>query len=322
MNNEPNNTPKALFIYKIILAILVLIFISLSVAIAIVCFNKYANSGNNAPEQDSSFNAEATGDKLTLFMNLSKEEAMSAIRTIHEKGFYPEGFFAGSIKPVDDEVDLVILNSYTNQEEVPQIASNNYRMGHKGGIRLGDSSRVPPDSFIIDEKTDFYVVLHTDKSKTNCSNDLAGVICYKGISFNKEYLDIEDGFSFDTTKILNYSESFAKIALPVIASQDSYYTRSLYDYYFYEENNEFVLVLLCIGLGVDTSINTMSENVTSADEIPYALNLYERQLVLDKDTGSMFWRQYDSSYGFEEKTSMHILKSIPITYNEAELLYY
>ena len=108
----------------------------------------------------------------------------------------------------------------------------------------------------------------------------------------------------------NLSPEFAKLAMPIIVSTDTTSRRSIYDYYFEDQDDAYILGLLCIGIGYDQK----SLMARTKDEMTMAINLYEMRFVLDKNTGTVSWEKDSNG------NKMAVKKSFSISQDEASAL--
>ena len=302
-NTKPKN--NSLLTYKIIL-----VFLSLS-AVILAITNVVIGLTPRARQSDIHHSKESA---LSSFQNMTKEDAMAALAIMDSESYWlPEGFIPDSFRLRDDEFVRELLYSYDSIDEVPQIAADSV-MGL--GELFGERRTV--EDFQIDESTDYYTVVSVNPSKASCGeldDTETSVDCYRGISFNKKYLDhyrkTVNNSSNDIIEFKDLSPEFARLAMPIIVASDIMSSRSIYDYYFDDEENEYILGILCIGVGLD--LDNMSN--ASYGNIPMAINLYEMKFALDKTTGMTSWVKHDNG------ERMDILKSIPITAEEAQKIY-
>jgi ABC-type methionine transport system permease subunit len=103
----------------------------------------------------------------------------------------------------------------------------------------------------------------------------------------------------------NLSMDFVELALKIIMGTDIWNSGSLYDYYFEDHGNSFTLTGIYFGVGID--MNNLEG--ASASSIPYAINIYEKKLSLNKSTKKAAWEKHTSRYS--DEASLNILKSSP-----------
>lgn len=297
-------------IYKTILFIEIILIIVLAITdIAVKVF--YSAPNNPAQISDTSTCTHRTkGEILSLLENLTKDEAIDIVRNMYgESKCTTKGLLPKKLELKSNEYAQKILYSYDDVAEVPSIAQESV-MG------LGDSfaNRKPTDDFLIDETTDYYTIVSIDNSKVSCGelNEYKSTIsCYRGISFNRKYLDYHEkveGYSHSDEMIFNdLSADFVELALKIIMAIDMWDGNSLYEYYFEDGGDSFAITGIFFGVGLDMS----NLEGATAFNVPYAINIYEKKLTLDKNTGKVAWEKYDSDYG--GKTSSNALKSFSLS---------
>ncbi|MBR3252598.1 hypothetical protein IKF84_00805 [Candidatus Saccharibacteria bacterium] len=297
-NKEDLNNTQNLRIYGIILAVETVLILVLLVAVIIVKVTFLA-SGNTAQNLNLDICRHGTKDEiLNLVENVTKEEAMVVVEDVHTLvGCVSPKFMSENFELRSDEYRQELLYSYEDVAELPSIADEN------GLMRIGAES---VDDFMIDEITDSYAVVSVNPSKVACGElDKYGstISCYRGISFNKSYFDYQK-------KIFNnLSADFVELALKVVAFiTEDWHRDSLYDYYFEDTGDKYVLTTIYFGLGTDLE---SIQGASSTDDLSYAINIYERKLLVDKATGEMTREKYDSVFG--EESLMHNLRSIPLS---------
>lgn len=296
--------------YKTILFIeIALIIILVITNIAVKVF--YSAPNNPAQISDTSTCRHRTKEEiLSLLENLTKDEAIDIIRSMYgESKCTIEGLLPEKLELKSNEYAQKILYSYDDVAEVPSIAQDSV-MG------LGDSfaNKKPTDDFLIDETTDYYTIVSIDNSKVSCGelNEYKSTIsCYRGISFNRKYLDYYEkveGYSHSDEMIFNdLSADFVELALKIIMAINMWDGNSLYEYYFEDSGDSFAITGIFFGVGLDMS----NLEGATAFNVPYAINVYEKKLTLDKNTGRVAWEKYDSDYG--GKTSSNALKSFSLS---------
>lgn len=308
----PKKIRSELFIFKVVFGIETVVMVGLLIANFVVGFYKL-NGGVRGDSEISNNPSSSVGlckhkmkEELLAFVEgVSKEEAIEIVKKLNGKdSCIPEGLVPESLKLRSDEYAYEILYSYDDVSEVPAIAADSV---------MGLDTR-SPDSFKIDEATEKYAVVSVDLSKAN-GEETTGLFSsnshYRGISYNREYLDyheVVEGNSHSSELIVkNMTEDFAKLVLGVDLVSDIWNSHSLFDYYFEDKGDSYVMTGVYFGVGVDLA---GAESI-SAYNIPYAINIYEKKRVLDKATGEVTWEKYDSEFGGESR--MFDLKSIPLT---------
>lgn len=307
----PKKVRSELFVYKVVLGIEMVAMVGLLIANLVVGFYKPNGGAGGAglPNNTSSnagFCKHRTKEELLTFVEeVSKEEAIEIAKKLNGKdSCIPEGLVPESLKLRSDEYAYELLYSYDDVSEVPAIAADSV---------MGLDTR-SPDSFKIDEATDKYAIVSVDLSKTTdekTSGSSSSNSHYRGISYNREYLDyhevVEGNLHTSELVVKDRTEDFAKLVLGVNLISDIMNSHSLFDYYFEDKGDSYVMTGVHFGVGVDM---TEAENI-SAYSIPYAVNIFEKRMVLDKATGEMAWEKHESAFGGESK--VFNLRSIPLT---------
>lgn len=290
-------------IYKIILSILSSLAVVLTVAILVVKIT----TPTKIPADSTGQLEETTSP---LFGDMTKEDAVKALSAMYSESYWlPDGFIPDPLKLKDDESFRTLLYSYKDISEVAQIASNSVM-----GIRNDSIDNLPADDFLIDETNNYYTVISVDPSKVTCGelgSTMPSTICYRGVSFNQEHLnhyeEVNGSSHNDIIEFKDLSPEFAKLAMPIIVSTDATNRRSIYDYYFEDQDDAYILGLLCIGIGYDQK----SLMAHTKDDMTMVINLYEMRFVLDKNTGTVSWEKDSNG------NKMAIKKSFPISQDEA-----
>jgi hypothetical protein len=310
---NPSFKTQNLRVYKIILIIEIAIIAVLAIAIILVKIF-YHTPSNPTQASDFSICKHRTKEEiLNLTSNITKDEAISIIENINgENKCTPEGLLPEKLKLKSNEFAQKILYSYDDVAEVPSIAQSSV-MGGNGLF----TDRKSTDDFLIDETTEYYTIVSVDNSKIPCGEldeSQSTITCYRGISFNRKYLNHYEkieGTSHNDEMIFNdLSTDFVELALKVIMATDIWNSNSLFDYYFEDNGDSFTLTGIYFGVGID--MNNL-EGAT-AFNIPYAINVYEKKLSLDKNTKKVAWEKYDSIYDGE--SSSNILKSFSLSNDE------
>lgn len=301
---SPKNASNT-HIYKVILCIEASLIAVLSIAIiAVKLF--YHTPNNSVQTSDFSTCRHRTKEELlSLPDNITRDEAIDIAINLHsETKCIPEGLLPEKFKLKPNEFAQKIIYSYDDVAEVPNIAQNSVM-----GLQTQSA-----DDFIIDETTEYYTIVSVDNSKIPCGEldeSQSSITCYRGISFNRKYLnhyEKVEGYSHNDEMIFNdLSPDFAETALKIIMATDIWNKDSLYDYYFEDNGDYFTLTGIYFGVGVD--MNNIEG--ASAFNIPYAINIYEKKMNLDKNTKEVAWEKFDSSYG--EETSLNTLKSFSLS---------
>lgn len=307
---QSSQNVQNLRVYKIILYIEIFLIIVLTIAnIAVELF--YSKPNNPTQASDFSLCKHRTKEEiLDLLENVTKDEAISIIKNMYDKTkCTPEGLLPEKFKLKSNEFSLEILYSYDDVAEVTSIAQDSIMGGN--GLFV---DRKSTDDFLIDETTEYYTIVSVDNSRIPCGEldeHQSIITCYRGISFNKKYLNyyekVENNSSNDEIIFNDLSPDFVELALKVVMGVDIWNSSSLYDYYFEGNGDSFTLTGIYFGVGVDMN----SLEGASASDIPYAINIYEKKLNLDKDTRKAAWEKHDSIYGGEASTN--ILKSFSLS---------
>lgn len=312
---QPNPLKKIrseLFVYRVVFGIEMVVIVGLLIANLVVGLYK-SNSGAggdsgflNNSSSNAGFCKHGTKEELLAFVEgVSKEEAIEIVKKLNGKdSCIPEGLVPESLKLRSDEYAYELLYSYDDVSEVPAIAADSV---------MGLDAK-SPDSFKIDEATNKYAIVSVDLSKAN-GEETTGLFSsnshYRGISYNREYLDyhevVEGNSHSSELTVKDMTQDFAKLVLGVDLVSDIWNSHSLFDYYFEDKGDSYVMTGVYFGVGVDM---TDAESI-SAYNMPYAINIYEKKRVLDKATGEVTWGKHDSEFGGE--SSMFDLKSIPLT---------
>lgn len=308
-SSQPSQNVQNLRTYKIILYIEIFLIIILIIANIVVKIF-YSTPNNPVQTPDFSICKHRTKEEiLGLLENVTKDEAIDIIKDMYsETKCTPEGLLPEKFKLKSNEFTQEILYSYDDATEVPSIAQHSIMGGN--GLFV---DRKSTDDFLIDETTEYYTIVSIDNSKIPCGelDEHQSTICYRGISFNKKYLNyyekVENNSSNDEMIFNDLSPDFVELALKVIMGIDIWNSSSLYDYYFEDDGDSFTLTGVYFGVGID--MNNLEG--ASASDIPYAINIYEKKLNLDKDTKKAVWEKHDSIYGGEASTN--ILKSFSLS---------
>lgn len=306
---KPSSSAPDHRIYRIILIIEAVFALGLIIAIAITAIIKAippaTTPAPTSPTQSASLSICSHGTKdeiANLVNNITKEEALGIITEsyaedscLHSK-FLPENLTLRS-----DESSYQFLYSYNYVSEVPDIAQDST-------MRLSTESA---DDFIIDEITDYYVVVSVDPSKGTCGQSMFS--CYRGISFDKKYLDhherTEGNSRYDEIIFNDLSADFAELVLKILAAINVWNGPSLYDYYFEDLGDSFKFTGVYFGVGLD--LDNLDE--FSADNVPVAINIYEMGIIVNKTTGKLdYEKSSDGDGGYT-----HIIRSISLS--EADL---
>lgn len=294
---------RNLHVYKIILCVEFFLILALATAIVVVKISH--PTPNNAPQAlDISACKHRTKEEIiNLLEGITKDEAISIIKSMNsETKCIPEGLVPDKLKLQSNEFAQKILYSYDDVAEVPSIAQKSV-MGSNGF----SIDRKSIDDFLIDETTEYYTIISLDGSKSSCEKNS----CYRGISFNRKYLNhhevIEGVSHYDEMVFNDLTPEFVELALKIIIATDIWNGNSLYDYYFEDNGDNYTLTGIYFGVGVD--MNNL-EGV-SAYNIPYAINIYEKKLNLNKNTKKVSWEKYNSDYS--EESSSNIIKSFSLS---------
>lgn len=309
-SSQSSQDTQNLRIYKSIIFAELFLIILLTIANIAV---KFFYPAPNNPVQVSDFSTcehRTKEETLKLLDNITKDEAIRIIENMHgEDQCIPEGLLPEKLKLKSNEFAQKILYSYDDVTEVPSIAQNSVM-----GLEDLFNDRRSTDDFQIDETTEYYTIVSVDNSKIPCGEldeHQSTITCYRGISFNKKYLnhyEKVEGTMHDDEMIFNdLSPDFVELALKVIMATDIWNGGSLYDYYFEDNGDKFTLTGIYFGVGLDM------DNLEGANafNVPYAINIYEKKINLDKNTKKVAWEKYDSDYGGE--SSSNILKSFSLS---------
>ena len=316
--SQPSQNAQNLRSCKIIILIEIVLIVVLAIAnIAVMLSHPTPNNPTpNNPTQVSDISAckHMTKEEIyDLLENVTKDEAISIIKNMHgEAKCTSERLLPEKLKLKPNEFAHEILYSYDDAAEVPSIAQDSV-MGQQNEL----FNRKSTDDFLIDETTDYYTIVSVDNSKIPCGEldeYQSSISCYRGISFNRKYLDhhekVEDTVHSDEMIFNGLSSDFVELALKIIIATDIWNNKSLYDYYFEDNGDNFTLTGIYFGVGLD--MNNLEG--ASASNVPYAINIYEKKLKLDKNTRKVAWEKFDSYYG--EKSSSNNLKSFSLSENE------
>lgn len=292
------------FVYYVILAVEVVLIVFLMIVNVVVGANRKKDTRYGGTERivvDFCNGHESKEDILSFAEGASKEEAISVVEQLNTgNGCTPEGLIPEKLKVRSDELSYQILFSYADVNEVPSIAKNSI---------LG-TGEITVDDFMIDETTDEYTIISVDPSKVDCEK----MACYRGISFEKSHLDYHEVSSEEGTKyemvLGDMSSDFIKTVLGIVMDDDIQNRSSLFDYYFDDMDDKFVMTGVYFGMGID------AEKMGSAtvDNIPYAVNVYEKKFSVDKTTKVLSLEE-DSSKQMEDPT-MFLVRSIALTDDE------
>ena len=262
------------FVYLIVLAVEVALIVVLMIANYVAGANNSDKVASNEPAKvkvEFCNGHESKEDILSFVEDVSKEEAISVIEQLNTgEGCIPAGLIPEKLKPKPDELPYQLLFSYADVNELPVLAKN----------VAPSVDDVTADDFVIDENTGEYAIVSVDSSKVNCNEEF----CYRGISFNKEHLDYREVSSEGEPKnemtLIDMSPDFIKTVLGILLNSDTLNSSSLFDYYFDDLDDKFVMTGVYFGMGVDAE---KIDSIT-AENIPYAINIYEKRLIVDKTT--------------------------------------
>lgn len=294
---RPSQKIQNLHGYKIVLIIEIFLMAVLIIANIAVMF-LYTKPNNSTPNNSTSNDPVQTSDTSTckhrtkeelldLTANVTKDEAIDVLKSLYgESKCTFERFLPEKLKRKPDESTPRIIYSYDDAAEVPNIAQDSVV-----GLKTNSA-----DDFLIDETTEYYTIVSVDESKVSCgkSDDpILSTRCYRGISFDKKYLNYYKEAEGPEEKIFNdLSPDFVELALKVLIATDIWSNGSLYDYYFENNDDSFTLTGIYFGVGLDMD---KLEGGAYYDLL-YAINIYEKKLNLDKNTRKVNWEKYDSRY--------------------------
>ena len=323
-NNNPESSQKSapnLAVYKWLLVGVIIVEIIVLITLIIVKIVSPKPDGG-APVSDSEQSTSArivgicehgTKESILGFVDsITKDDAMKIIGQMKgEKNCVTKKLLPEEFKLQPGEYAYKVLYSYDDISEVPDIAEDSVMKFNTNSV----------DDFKIDKTTEWYTIISVDPSKKDCKEaDEFGSTnsCYRGISFDRKHLnhyEKVEGTSHSSKMVFNdLSPDFVEFALKIIAVTDIWNGSSLYDYYFEDDNNYATFTGIYFGVGID--MNKIGE--VSMYNIPYAINIYEKKLILDKTTRESTWQKY-TFYG-EEGTSNN-LKSIPLSDDDYIELY-
>ena len=239
----------------------------------------------------------------TAFAEMTKDEAVEYLKGITDVAPVPENFVNPDVELRGDEYALVLLYSYDNVNDVQDIAYNSVFSVPFGSIGKTDWIHVSQ----IDDR---YAVASVNQNEAQNIRESY----YRGVSFNKKYLDhyedIKGTSRNDRIVFKSFDPSFVQEAMSIILYGDvSTELVNIYDYSFVELEDKFVFTTYTIGIGIDMENADMTAG-TMRDAIQSVINLIERELTLEKSTGQLQWGS-DS-----DGNHNRILKSFPITPEE------
>ena len=285
-NKNPNpNRP-----YYIILSILAVLIVGLGIADTILALSPKAKSPNPPA---------ATHKNISEFTKEDAEEFLNNSR--NNPDYVPDGFIDSALLPEGATRYFILEYSYENLEDIKET---DYHISDFGKYELAYNE--------VDGK--YAVVTAIENGQLKAGSQI-------GISFNKNYLDhhqvretAEGGYTnvYDVMVVNDTSDDFLKTALPILYLSSGYFTpsiNSIYDYEFTEEGNDIILKTTNIGVGLD--LNSYSTTATTAESLPYAINIYTTSCKIDKTTGKFEWIKNEN----DEKTT--IVRSFSISYDEA-----
>ena len=245
------------------------------------------------------------------FANMTKDEAIDNLRRMRNNdNVVPDNFVPAEIRLQGRERALTLLHSHDDLDEIVTIAYDSVFAEPIRDWSLPRNDRTNAHLINTVSVGNRFVVTYIDTTGSICDRGT----CYRGISFNREYLNIfrEEIDNVITTELIfqNVETDFVKEAMSIILYANMSSIVNIYDYEFIEKEDSFVFTVYTIGFGLDMSrFNTMTVNNMS-----YAINLIEKELILDKNTGKLQWWS-------EASGTFRILKSIPLTDAEtAELM--
>lgn len=313
-SSRPAPKPKSPNKYVIILAIEIILIVVLAVANVMVKLP----TGSGAPHGGSGSGSvsgldysvckhRTKEDILKIEEDVAKEDAMAIVLKMRSKNSDNctiEGLLPKQLELKSNEFTQKILYSYDDVSEVPEIAKDSV---------MGLNAR-NAEYFQIDETTDYYTIVSVDNSKVACGElDITSstISCYRGISFNRKHLDYHEkveGYNHSDEMIFNdLSADFVELVLKIMMATDMWNNSSLYDYYFEDGGDYFMLTGLYFGVGIDMG----KLDSATAFDIPYAINIYEKKIKLDKKTKKAAWEKTKTTYG--EESSMFNIKSISLS---------
>ena len=304
MDTEQTKTKNQNKIYYIIIAIFSVLIIVLGTIDAILVIKNnsstepsHSSSDNKSDGSDANNSDTGDGTEKSI-TDLTKEEAIAALKEMSNPYYTPEGFLDPAMMPQGAKRYFILEYSY---ETLDDIKEEDYH--------VSEFNKYPLNITPVDGT--YAVVTAVDGDKIIASQPT-------GIAFDKRYINfyeettIEEGGSQSTNSrldILDTSDAFIKKALPILFISLDYFgpsLNSIYDYEYQEEDGSISLITYNIGIG----LNMQELDTATADSIPYAINIYTVKCSINKDTGKFSWDRD------EQGNKNKIINSFPIDENE------
>lgn len=277
--------------------------------------------GRETPDEVSDDGVTTQTRGMDMFANLTKTEAISYLKNHRDAtGALPKDYVGDEITDsviLDGDTivsDLKLVYSYDTLDELNQIAKKKY-----GGSLL-DYNDVSEDSYEIKEY-DYYAIVKPNRIKgaTSCDHGYFED-CDSLLSFKREYVDYlkEEVASSSFSDVAYFNTRDPEIVDRLLRVW-TFFTSvgfygghgNIYDYSFEEQDDQFVLTVYYVGVGLNLEKYQADENFDDVDN--YAINLFLKKYTVDKSSGGLGVELFGDS-------PIQVVKSLPLTKNEAESL--
>ena len=305
MINEKTENLRVYYIVVSILAILAIMIGSIDLYLVLNPKEISNNDSTDILEPSKS----STNQSKKSFMELTKEEALSAYKEMKKPGYLPEGYISELVIPSTNcQTMNSLADSYTSDKDIESIFNNDNMASTR---QFGNAKFV----------NDYYAVIFSSPFEYGAAWADDGVAsgCLRMFSFNKKYYD----YSEDTSPLgvfIDTSTDFVKLALPVLATSSGAMAKldTIYSYDFDEENDGITLNIHSIGLGYDIDYSDLKayEKQVKSGTSPQALQFSTHKYRYDYSTKQADWVRDCEGCIF----GIRVDRSIPLDNSEVESL--
>lgn len=300
---EPTKGYKSTWVIILVISLV----LCLGVVIALIFFNMQTDGTGKDNDNISVVDDDDSGDEdegeLIPYDSLTKDDALNFLRKKYSKAKIkrlPKGFLPEGLTFENDEAALWLFPSYDELDKNWPMLFGEVSQTTTFGFLMDDYKQ---DDFILDTVSSrYWTSITLDSAKTICKNTKSTTKCWKGVAFDKKYLDYYDelpGVSEHyVLEFKDFSQDFVEMALPVvfaagIKSEGADYISGIYSYFIEEIEDKYILTAHCISV---LPRFRYSNYVDEGDDAAVlVISLYDTRFELDKNTGEVSYQIYDDN---------------------------
>ncbi len=284
-----------------IIILVIFLVLCLGVVTALIFFN--TQTDDTGKDNDNTFavdDGSENENELIPYDRLTKDDAMNFLRKKYSKAKIkrlPEGFLPEGLTFENNESALWLFPSYDEiDKKWPTLFSEVSQTTNFGFLIDGYKQ----DDFVLDTTSSkYWMSISLDSAKTTCKS---ATKCWKGVAFDKKYLDYYDEFPGDSEHYVlefkDFSQDFVEMALPIvfasrIKSEGADYISGIYSYFIEEKEDKYILTVHCVGVLPRLMHNDYMDE--GDDAATLVISLYDTGFELNKNTGEVSYQIYDNN---------------------------